>query len=126
MEPGLEVLQKIRDYSFKAGLAGLTMGVGSVLLFGESGGRNIYGMNIPAYIPIAVAGGVSSIAGDLAHDYVLPHIPQNEKMKNVESAGLNFATSGGAFVGSLMALTGVSRETLYLQHSSMEVLQSWQ
>ena len=38
---------------------------------------------------------------------ILCHIPQNEKMKNLESAGLNFITTGGAFVGSLMVITGV-------------------
>ena len=39
-------------------------------------------MNVPAYLPIGIAGGASSIVGDIAHDYILPHIPQ-EKMKNL-------------------------------------------
>ena len=69
-------------------------------------------MNVPTYIPIGVAGGVSSIAGDIAHDYILPHIPQNEKLKNLVSAGLNFISSGGAFVGGLMALTGLPNENI--------------
>ena len=83
---GLEVLQKIRDYSFKAGLAGATMAIGSMMLFNDgTDTTNIAGMNIPVYVPIGVACGVSSIAGDIAHDYILPHIPQNEKLMNIES-----------------------------------------
>lgn len=97
----------IKAYGVKASLSGLTMGIGSVLLFGESVNRSVLGMSVPSYIPIAVAGGMGSLAGDLAHDYVLPHIPQPKKLANLESAGLNFATSGGVFVGSLMALTGI-------------------
>ena len=104
--------QVIRDYGAKAGLTGATIAVGSMLLFGQTGNIKVFNMNVPAYLPIGIAGGTSSIVGDIAHDYILPHIPQVEKMKNLESAGLNFLTTGGAFVGSLMVITGVPAQNI--------------
>jgi len=55
---------------------------------------------------------LSSIACDVAHDYILPHIPQNEKIKNFESAGLNFAASGAGFVAGLKILTGLPNQNI--------------
>lgn len=104
--------QVIRDYGVKAGLTGATIAVGSMLLFGQTSNIKVFNMNLPAYLPIGIAGGASSIVGDIAHDYILPHIPQVEKMKNLESAGLNFLTTGGAFVGSLMVITGVPAQNI--------------
>ena len=109
---GLEVLQKIRDYGLKGSMSGATFALGSIVFFGQTGDIEIMGMNIPSYLPLGFVGAASSIAGDISHDYVLPHIPQTEKLKNIESAGLNFISSGGAFVGGLKLLTGLPNQNI--------------
>jgi len=46
---------------------------------------------------VGIATGVGSMVAKASHDYVLPHIPQADKWKTVESATLN---AGMARVGA--------------------------
>ncbi|MHB9057136.1 MAG: hypothetical protein ACYC2P_13480, partial [Paludibacteraceae bacterium] len=70
------------------------------VLGGEStSGRFPGGMS--ASTTIALAASAGSVAAKLAHDYVLPHIPQDAKWITVESAGLNALASGGGAIGAV-------------------------
>jgi hypothetical protein len=106
------VLKVIGDTSIKAGLAGAAMAVGSMVFFGETGNRRVFGISMPSYIPIGAAGVVGSFAGDLAHEFILPHIPQDEKLRRLEAMGLNFLSSGIAFCVSLKAVTGLANQNI--------------
>ena len=104
--------QAIKDFGVKGLLTGATMAVGSMTLFGDSGNINVLGATLPAYVPIGSVGVLSSIIGDAVTEYVLPHIPQDEKLKNLESAALNFAASGGAFPLILKVTTGINNDAM--------------
>ena len=52
------------------------------------------------------------MVGDLAHDYLLNHIPNNQKYANVESVLLAIGASG-AFNSMLLAPTGASPTIMF-------------
>src|SRR5271154_3100310 len=81
--------------STKAGLAGGIAAAASYFMGEAQGSISLLGVNVP--IPVAIFGavGASSIAADLGHDWVLPHIPGNATWTNVESAALGLGLSGG-------------------------------
>lgn len=56
------------------------------------------GQRYPLWALGAGLGFGSSFVSELAHKYVLPHIPGNEKYMTMESMVLSLASSGGAFV----------------------------
>jgi len=82
----------------KARKAAISGGVAWVAgkMFGEDGQTQVFGMNLS--MPTALAGttAIGSVAADVAHDYVLPYIPGNDKFNNVESAVLGLGVSGGS------------------------------
>ena len=51
------------------------------------------GTQISGYILSGVASAGGSMVGDLAHDYLLNHIPNNQKYSNVESTLLAIGAS---------------------------------
>lgn len=104
-------MNHVKEYGLKAAFNGAAMGIGSILLFGD-GNVNLLNMNVPSYVPVGLAGVASSLVGDAAHDYILPHIPQSEKLMNAESLGLNFITSGAAFSLALKGTTGLPNQNI--------------
>eukprot|EP01130_Rhizamoeba_saxonica_P009003 TRINITY_DN3653_c0_g3_i1.p1 TRINITY_DN3653_c0_g3~~TRINITY_DN3653_c0_g3_i1.p1 ORF type:complete len:140 (-),score=38.55 TRINITY_DN3653_c0_g3_i1:238-657(-) len=108
----MNLSRKTKDMIGRAVLNGVITGAGSSMLFGETGTRRIFNMNVPSYVLIGKAGAVGSVAGDLAHDWVLPHIPQPEKLKRIEAMALDFGTSGLATCIALKATTGLPNQNL--------------
>ena len=67
------------------------------------GSVSIAGMSVPQAAAIGLGAASGSIAGDLAHKYVLPQIPQNEKYLGAESAAVSIGASiAGAYVAMNM------------------------
>ena len=86
----------------KATLTAALAGAAAAFLV-PSGSVSIAGMSVPQAAAIGLGAAGGSVVGDLAHKYVLPHIPQNEKYIGVESAAVSIAGSiAGAYLGMNM------------------------
>jgi len=86
------------DYVGLAVTTGISAYVLAQLLAGGSANRQLYhGMNTATAVGIAT--GVGSMVAKASHDYVLPHIPQANKWKTIESASLNAGMAGAGAWG---------------------------
>src|SRR5690349_5821515 len=86
----------------KATLTAGIAGVAAAFLI-PSGSVTVAGMSVPQSIAIGIGAASGSIAGDLAHNYILPHIPQSQKYLGIESAAVSIgAAVAGAYVGMSM------------------------
>lgn len=92
----------------KATLTAAIAGAASMLVIEPgSGSVNLGGIAVPQSVAIGLGAAGGSVAGDLAHKYILPHIPQSEKYIGVESAAVSVAAAiAGAYLG-MQALGGV-------------------
>jgi hypothetical protein len=98
----------LSDETIKALMTAAIGAVGSIVLMGEGDTKvPIFGIDIPAPILIGAATGLSSFGADLAHDYVLPHIPKNEKLVNMEAAALSIGAGAIGTTGILYYGTGM-------------------
>jgi len=85
------------DYVGLAATTGLSAYVLAQLLSGGSANRQLYhGMTTATAVGIAT--GVGSMVAKAGHDYVLPHIPQADKWKTIESASLNAGAGAWGYV----------------------------
>jgi len=86
------------DYVGLAATTGLSAYALAQLLSGDSANRQLYyGMTMA--IAVGIATGVGSMVAKAGHDYVLPHIPQADKWKMIESALLNAGMAGAGAWG---------------------------
>lgn len=92
---------------YKAGVSAAFGAAGSYFLLGETASVPVGGVNVPSPVLVGGACGAGSVAADLAHMYVLPNIPQNEKFVKMESAALGLAASGLGTYG-VMRLSGAT------------------
>ena len=97
-----------KKIAIKAAMVGAINGFGTSMLFG-SGNINFLGGQYSATIPYFVSGAGSSLAADLAHNYVFPLIPNNAKWGNLESAALGSSAAAAANVGIIALTTGLPR-----------------
>jgi len=95
--------EQVKKIGTKAVLAGVASAVVGTVYFGN-GSVPVMGWNMPVYVPLAGSAAVGSVLSDVSHDYILNHIPKNEKYINIESAALGVAVSGAGSLASL-ALT---------------------
>lgn len=92
-----------KDIATKAALTAAVGGVAGMLLVPGGGSVSVLGMQVPQYVGLGIGAGIGSVAGDLAHNYVLPHIPQDQKWIGVETAAVSVgAAAAGAYVGMSM------------------------
>jgi hypothetical protein len=89
-----------KEILMKATLTATIAGVAANFLI-PGGSVNVAGMSVPQAAAIGLGAASGSIAGDLAHKYVLPHIPQNEKYVEAESAVVSV---GAAIAGAYVAM----------------------
>ena len=75
------------NYAGMAVTTGLSAYLLAKLLSGGSGDRQLYG-GMTTASAVGVATGVGSIVAKLGHEYVIPHIPQADRWKTIESAPL--------------------------------------
>jgi len=86
------------NYVGLAATSDLSAYVLAQLLSGGSANRQLYhGMTTATAVGIAT--GVGSMVAKAGHDYFLPHIPQANKWKTVESASLNTGMAGAGAWG---------------------------
>jgi hypothetical protein len=84
------------DKARKAVITGAIAGIASSVVFGENGTSDAFGVTMPVSAAIGVANGLSSLAADLSHEYVLPELPQNAKYATLESTVLGLGVAGGS------------------------------
>lgn len=103
---------KVKDSLTKSVLAGSTYAAGQLLIFGDQNTVTIPMTNIqmPAIAAGFIAGMSSSLISDVAHDYLLPLIPKNEKYVNAESALVGAGVSGLASCLMLKAVADLPFE----------------
>lgn len=82
-----------KEWAVKAGLTGGIAAVSAAVLF-QSDSINLMGVTVPAAAVIGLGAAGGSVVADLAHQYVLPHIPGNEKLADKEAALLSVVASG--------------------------------
>jgi len=91
------------NYVGLAATTGLSAYVLAQLLSGGSANRQLYhGMTMATAVGIAT--GVESMVAKAGHDYVLPHIPQADKWKTIESASLNAGMAGAGAWGYVVLM----------------------
>jgi len=86
------------NYVGLAATTGLSAYVLTQILAGGSANRQLYHGMIMAKA-VGIATGVGSMVDKTSHDYVLPHIPQADKWKTIESALLNAGMAGAGAWG---------------------------
>ena len=87
----------------KATFTAVIAGTAAAFLF-DPVSINIGGMAVPQAAAIGLGAAGGSIAGDLAHNYVLPHIPQSEKYLGIESAAVSI---GASVAGAYLAMNSI-------------------
>jgi len=91
------------NYVGLAATTGLSAYVLAQLLSGGSANRQLY-HGMTTAMAVGIATGVSSMVAKASHDYVLPHIPQANKWKTIESASLNTGMAGAGAWGYVMLM----------------------
>lgn len=84
----------LKEKLIKGAVAGTISATASAVVFGERGNTNVFGVNMPIPAAIGITNAAASVGADLAHEYIFPHIPGNEKYAAAESAALGLAVSG--------------------------------
>lgn len=97
----VQVDYDVKHSLMRGAVVGAAAAAGAMLLFGEGRTIPVFGQEMPAFIPVFLATGAASVATDLTHSYVLPHIPGNQKYAQAESAALAIVASGGITYGLL-------------------------
>lgn len=89
-----EMGTSIKEKLWKGAMAGAISGSAAYFLFSETGSSDVFGIQLPNPVVIGGANMAASVAADVAHEYVLPHIPGNQKFAAAESAALGLGISG--------------------------------
>lgn len=75
-------------------------GTGAVLwgkILGRKGGYiNVNGMNVPTWAVGAAMGASAALLNDISHDFILPHISKDQKLRHMEAAVVAPSIAGGA------------------------------
>jgi hypothetical protein len=73
------------------------------LLLWDSKSISIAGIKVPGSVAMGIGAAASSLSADLAHKYLIPHIPANQKYEKAEFAAISVAASGlGTYLVSNM------------------------
>ena len=72
-------------------------------LLGERDSVQVMGQSLPVVLPLGAGCAIGSLSADIAHAYVLPMIPHNEKYQEYEAVALSVAASGaGTSIAALL------------------------
>jgi hypothetical protein len=83
-----------KDLAVKAAATAAVAGVAASFLV-EPAQVSLLGMQMSSTVGIAAGAAAGSVVADLAHNYVLPLIPHNQKYEKMEHAALSVGASGG-------------------------------
>jgi len=105
--PSTKKMELIKNIALKALVTGVYGTVGSIAM-GESmsSTASLFGMYVPGPIAIGATTSVGSITADIAHYYVLPWIPGQEKFSTIEGAAVGIAASGFGTMYAQSTYTG--------------------
>ena len=92
-----------KEVATKAALTGVLAGIAASVLVGGDATVPLAGMDIPTAVALGIGCAAGSVSGDLAHKYVLPHIPQNQKFAGVESIAIS---TGASILGAYVVTMG--------------------
>lgn len=92
-----------KEIASKAALTGALAGLAAVVLVGGDATVPLAGIQLPTSVAVGLGCAAGSVSGDLAHKYVLPHIPQNQKFAGVESVAIS---AGASVLGAYVATMG--------------------
>lgn len=99
----------------KAGIQGASLGL--LTKFMEPNAKinlPMIGRSVPLYVVSGIAGVSASVLSDIAHSYVLPHIPVLQKYNQQESAILGPLINAGGYIGTYYIANADSLKTLGL------------
>lgn len=84
---------------------GVTAGMMKYLAGAGNNGILVFGTRVPILAATGALGFASSWAGDLIHDWLLPHLSPDRKFSQMESAFLAPTVAGAVQVGVLEAVS---------------------
>jgi hypothetical protein len=105
MEQSMSSIRQVGEIEWKELLTkgaatGAIAALAGMLLF-EDKALVIAGMRVPGSVAMGLGAAAGSLSADLAHKYVMPHIPANQKYEKAEFAIISVAASGlGTFAVS--------------------------
>lgn len=91
-----------KEVGLKAALCGVIAGGAASIFVPTSSSVNVLGFELPGNVAIGLGVGVGSVAGDLAHKFILPYVPIDKRFENAESAAVSLTAAVG---GSYLALS---------------------
>lgn len=103
-------LQTDANYVLKPAVNGLVTALAMSQVAGKE--INVFGSYVPSYYVTGAVGALSSVVGEMAHRFILPHLSPNEKFAQVESSILSPAVAGAAQVGVLEMLAPGSAQSV--------------
>ena len=96
----------------KALLTAAVAGIGSSLLFGETGTTEIGGFNFPIPVMVGASAGAGSWASDAFSDTILSSIPQNANYAKAEKLAVKLGVCGAATAFAMKMTTGLPNENI--------------
>ena len=113
-------MSKLSETFAKPALSGVVAAVGASILYGESGSVLIGSIAVP--VPLLLFGTTlaADFVGELAHNYILPQLPANEKWSTLEGAIISPIAAGAASVLLLGPILGVLDESQYMKLFALE------
>ena len=91
------------DRFAKGGVVATTTTLGMYLIANESARQQVFG--VPFGVSAGILNGLNSVGTQIAHNYILDHIPHNERFASTESFAIN-GTLAFAGVPSFLYLGG--------------------
>lgn len=92
----MSLTSKLVEQVSKPAMTGLLAYVGSMAVCPDQR-ANLFGFESNNHVFYGALGVGGSFIGELAHNWILPHIPSNSKFLNTESMILSPAVVGGVF-----------------------------
>ena len=86
--------------------------------------------NVPLPLVGAALGVAGAVVADLAHDYVMPHLSKDDRLRHVEGAIVAPAVSAAAFAGGIKVLNSDSLKAagvsnVLIQGAASELVAQW-
>lgn len=106
----LMISNKMKQNLVKAGIAGGILSAATTVLYG-GGPISINGMDIPAAVPLFVAGAGSSLITDVIHDQLNMTTTSAQKLADISTLAISSGISGAVAAG-LLTVVGLPSESL--------------
>lgn len=82
-----------KEWVTKGAATGIIAGIARMLLF-EDKSLFVARVRVPGAIAMGIGAAAGSVGTNLAHQYILPMIPHNQKYEKMESAAIALVASG--------------------------------